>query len=739
MTNRLEIDRRQFGLTAAAVGGGLAISLNFTPEGLAQSINPQPFAPIAGAGGTEINAWMVIAPDNTVVIRVAKTEMGNGAMTAMPLMICEELECDWTKVKVEYADANRNVVENQVYKSMSTGGSQSVRTSREYLQLAGASARERLKAAAAQQWNVPVADIEAKNSVLTHKPTGRKLTYGEIAAKAAVVRLEKEPAIKTPDQYVLMGKANVARFDTPAKSNGSAVFGMDIRLPGMLTGVAKHSPVHGGKVKSFDFAAIKDRPGVKAAIQVGGQGNERSGVVVVAETFWHAKTALDLLPIEWDDGDGAKFDTATIYASAYKALEQPGAVGRKEGDVATALKGATKTIEATYLVPYLDHATMEPLNATAKVSADRVDVWLGSQNADGALAAAANKAGVPPSKAFMYNAYLGGGFGRGGGNEPMLEAITASKALGGVPVHVIWTREETTRQGQYRPMAAARFEGGVGPDGMPTAYYARVTGDSRAIRANPAEFAKTGVDTGTTGNIQSMPYAIPNIQVEFTPNQTHLRLGAFRAPSANVSGFQLESFIDELAFAGGKDPAELRRALLRNAKDPGWLKVLNDLSEKSGWGKKTFPKGTAQGMALVESHGTIFGEVATVQVSPGGEVKVLRVDVSFDSGYVVNKSDVEAQTQGSIAMALTATLYGEMNIRRGRVVEGNFDDYQMLRIDEMPHVEVSYGGLAGNNKWGGLGEPAVPPLFPAVANAIFRATGKRIRTLPLKNHDLSWS
>ena len=737
MTMQLDLDRRQF--VIAGIGGGLAIGLGLPGSASAQSMSTRPFDATTIPGGTEINAWVVIAPDNTVLVRVAKTEMGQGAMTALPMIVCEELECDWSKVKVEYASPNRNQVENQVYRSMATNGSNGVRSSREYLQLAGASARERLKAAAAAQWNVPVAEIDAKNSEMTHRPTGRKITYGQLAARAVSVRLEREPAIKTPDQYTLMGKLdNVKRFDTPPKVNGTAIYGLDVTLPGMLTAAVKHSPVHGGKVKSFDFNAIKDRPGVKAAMAVGGVGNERAGVAVVADSFWQAKSAIDIMPLEWDDGAGASYDTDTYFKEAVAALDKPGKVAKKEGDPEAAMRGTGRKVEGTYTVPYLDHAPLEPLNATAYVTADRVEAWLGTQNAGGALTAAAAKAGIAPEKVFVNNELLGGGFGRGGGNEPLPQAITLSKALG-KPVKVIWTREEVTRQGNYRPMSAVRFSATLGNDGMPVGMIGRVVSDSLAFKTNPTEFAKTEIDGTATGNYTALPYAIPNFQIEYTNMPSHLRLGFWRGPGVSQTLFQIESFIDECAIAAGKDPADYRKALLASNKDPGWMKVMNEITDKSGWGKRTFPKGTAQGIGIGDGHGTIAAVVVTVTVSQGGEVKVDEAHVAFDSGNIVNKADIIGQQEGSIAFALTAALYGEITVRKGRVVEGNFDDYQMLRIADMPDVKVHFGGLTGGSKWGGLGEPAVGPLFPAVANAVFKATGKRVRSMPLKNHDLSWS
>ncbi len=740
MTNRLETNRRQFVITTAAIGGGLAIGIGIEPASAQFKMNPRPDqAPPQAARGPELTAWMTIAPDDTIIVRASKSEMGNDAVTYMPMIICEELECDWSKIRVEFADPNRNAVE-KVYESMRTVGSQGVRTSREFLQKAGARAREMLKTAAAAEWNVPVTEIDAKKSVLTHRPTGRTLRFGEMAQKASAVKLATEPTIKTPDQYTFLGKEPVPRLDTPLKVNGSAVYGIDITVPNMVNAAIRHSPVHGGKLKSFDLAAIKDRPGVITAVPVRGTGI-RDAVAVVADTYWNAKTALDVMPIEWDDGAGGNSDTKSIFDAALKLLDQPGNVAVKNGDVEATMKDATKVLDATYQIPYLDHATMEPLSAVAHVTADKIDVWVGTQDADAATTGAAETGGMKPAQVFVHNLFLGGGFGRRSNPETTREAVVVSKAVGR-PAKVTWSREETTRQGQYRPMAVTRFRAGLGANGMPLAWLSRTVSDSRTAKLTPAAFEQAKqIDNSALGSMSGMVnyYSVPNLQVEYKASQTHLELGFWRAPSGAQSTYFVESFVDELAVAAGKDPGEYRRALLANAKDPGYLKVLNDMMDKSGWGKQTFPAGTAQGMAICESAGTIVGMVIQVTMSKEGGVKLDKVHVAFDSGNIINKNDIEAQMEGQVVMAHTALMYGEINIRKGRVVEGNFDDYQMMRIDEMPQVITSYGGLTGGTKWGGIGEASLPVVFPAITNAIFKITGKRIRELPLKNHDLSWS
>ena len=751
MTNKLEMNRRQFVVATAAVGGGLALGVG---EGVAATANmmAEPWKAPPVVSGVEINAWILIAPDDTILIRVGQAEMGQGVFTSMPMIVCEELQCDWSKVKAEYADANRDAKENNVYKRMGTGGSNSVRSSREYLQQAGASARERLKAAAAAQWGVPATEVEAKDSKLTHKASGRTLRYGEVAARAALVKLEKEPGLKTPDQYTFMGKATVKRVDTPLKVDGSAVFGIDVKLPGLLHGAIKMAPVFGAKLKKFDAAAAKAMPGVIDVVELGKEGQSKhtvatyashleAAVVVVANSYWQAKTALDAMPIEWDEGNLAKTSTDDYVKQAMAALGKEGGVGRKDGDAPAALKSASKVYDFTYETPWLEHATMEPFNATAQVRADRVDVWVPTQNPQNARLVASQQAGVKEDQVYVSQTFLGGGFGRRTIGDDVRQAVEVSKAMGGRPVKVVWSREETMRHGTYRNFAAARFQASLGADGMPTAIYIRYAGHSTPIQRQVPP--KDNVDIGQLRLLVDSPYQIPNFQIEFTPIQTHIPSGAFRGPAANQNSFKIESFVDELAIAAGKSPLEYRLKMLQGYKDPSAARLLTEVAAKSGFGKK-LPKGQGQGIAIgawpnfTPNDGTFVATVATVDVSQGGEVKVKTVDIAYDMGNVVNFADTQAQWEGATAMGVGGTLYEEITVRNGRVVEGNFDDYRILRIDEMPKVN-SYPVLSGGNRWGGVGEPGLVALVPAITNAIYAATGKRVRSLPLKNHDLTWS
>ena len=678
-------------------------------------------------GGQEVNAWLIIGSDDTVTIRVAQSEMGQGVFTSMPMIVAEELACDWTKVRAEYASANRSLRQNRVYQRMATGGSRAVRGSREYLQQAGASARARLIAAAAQQWGVPASECKAENGTVVHTASGRKVNYGAVAAAAAGVKLDAEPAIKKPEQFTLLGKPQ-KRLDVPPKVNGTATFGIDVRLPDMLYASVMTCPVFGGKLKSYNFDAIKSMPGVKAAVEV------PNGIAVVADSFWRAKTALEVMPIEWDLGEHANTSSADFQKMFRAALDKEGVVANEKGDALAALKGAAKVVEADYEVPYLAHATMEPMNCTAQVTPERVDVWLGTQNPEGALTATAELLGVAPDNVYVHTCFLGGGFGRRFYNDDVKQAVTIAKAMAGKPVKMIWTREEDMRHDFYRPMAAIRFRAGLDANGVPVAYLNRSVTHSILSWVRP-DAVKSGIDSSSVEGLANTPYAFGQQRIEHLIQNTHVPVGFWRSVGGSQNAFAIESFMDELAHAAGKDAVEFRRMLLKGR--PDWLLVLDTMAQKANWGKQ-LPKGSAQGVAIFESYGSVMGQVAEVSVSKKGEVRVEHVVCAVDCGHVVNPRTIEEQMESGVVYGLTALLYGQISIEKGRVAEGNFDTYQMLRLNAMPEVETHLA-LSGGDKWGGIGEPSVPTIIPAVCNAIFKITGKRIRSLPLSNHDLSWA
>jgi isoquinoline 1-oxidoreductase subunit beta len=727
MTIDHQINRRQFIIATATVGGGLMLGF-FLPSrrAAAATMASQPWT-VFTAGGAEVNAWLIIGSDDSVTIRVAQSEMGEGVFTSMPMLVAEELECDWQTVRAEYASANRSLRENRVYQRMATGGSGAVRRSREYLQQAGASARARLIAAAAQQWGVPAGECRAENGLVLHPASGRKVNYGAVAASAASVKLDAEPPIKTPDQFKLLGQS-LNRIDVPVKVNGSAIFGIDVRLPDMLYASVMTCPVFGGKLKRHDFDAIKNMPGVRAAVEV------PNGIAVVADSFWRAKTALEVMPVEWDFGPHAKANSAEFSKVFREALDKPGVVAKEAGDALAAIKAAAQVVEADYEVPYLAHATMEPMNCTAQVTPQRVDVWVGTQNPEAALAAAAEITSVAPENVYVHNCFLGGGFGRRSNPDHVRQAVTVATALGGRPVKLLWTREEDMQHDFYRPMAAIRFRATLDANGMPTAYFNRSVTHSILSSVRPDD-VKGGIDRTSVEGLATLPYGFPQYRIEHLIHNTPVPVWFWRSVGASQNAFAVEGFIDELAHAGGKDPVELRRQLLKGHAD--WLHVLDTVAQKANWGQP-MPQGTAQGIAIAESYGSIVAEVAEVSVSRRGEVRVERVVCAIDCGHVVNPLTVAEQMESGVVYGLTAALYGQITIRDGRVVEGNFDDYPMLRLDAMPEVETHLA-LTGGTKWGGIGEPGVPPLAPAVCNAIFKVTGKRIRSLPLRKHDLNWT
>jgi isoquinoline 1-oxidoreductase beta subunit len=752
-----QIDRRQFLITTAAVGGGMALSLHL-PEAQAAEpaltgrVNPRPWLP-PSEGGVEINPWIVIAPDDRVLIRVNQSELGQGVMTSNPMMICEELECDWSKVQSMFADPNRFARDAGTYQRLRTGASSSVRVGRVHYQQAGASARERLKAAAAAEWQVPVREVDAKNSILTHRSTGRTLRYGEVAAKAALIKLEREPAIKTPDQYTLIG-SHVRRFDVDVKARGEAVFGIDVRVPGMVYAAVKQSPVYGGSLRSYDFNAIRNRPGVIAAVPIEGIG-PASGIAVVADTWWRAKTALDAMPATWNSGPNASKNSSDLFAEFRSTLDQRGPTPIDVGDVDSVLQRASRIVEAEYQLAHQAHAQMEPPNCTAQVTEDRAEIWLGTQGPDVATRVAAQLTGLSPDKIYVHNCFQGGGFGRGGLKGELEQAVIVAKAMRGRPVKLVWSREEDiAHDNGYHPSGVARMTAALGPDGMPTAIWVRIAGNDAQPATALLEYGrhKARVAHQLLRGWHLFPYATPNLRVEIHTMKTLVPTGAWRSTGSYANVFYVESFMDELARAAGSDPLEYRRALVRaaapdsfedNAK-PDWLMALDALAQHSGWGKP-LPKGAGMGMAIddrksVEARGiALTALAATVSVSPSGAVTVERLDVIHDRGHaLINPEAAERQIRGMMAWGLGPVFEQAITIRNGAVEQSNFHDYPMTRMNAFPKaISINY---IKTNRWiSGIGEEVVPLIAPAICNAIHAATGKRIRSLPLRDHDLSWT
>ncbi|MEA2903287.1 MAG: isoquinoline 1-oxidoreductase subunit beta [Alphaproteobacteria bacterium] len=780
-TPDVALNRRDFLATTAAVGGAMVLGFHLPPTSAqAAPVEGQPW--YRDAMVPELNAWLTIAPDDTVTIRVAQTEMGTGVFTSCPMMVAEELQCDWSKVRAEYASPRRNAVERApewtlqipgggnplsrdgggepaqggsstgVYRRMNTSSSGSVRESRYYLQMAGAEARERLLLAAAAMWKVPTSELAAKNSVINHPPTGRRTTYGAVAARAAQTPLPDPSTIriKGPDQFTLIGTEQ-KNLDVPLKVTGKAIYGIDVELPGMLYAAAKACPVFGGTVRSYDFNAIKDRPGVHSAVKFGGKGYVSGGVAVVADTWWRAKTALDLMPIEWDLGAGAHRNSAEMWQADFESMKQAGTTVLEEGGSYAAAKGnAAKVVEATYTVPYLAHARMEPGNATAMVTPGRVDVWTGDQAPDGALSRAAQEAGVTPDQVFIHTTFLGGGFGGGGASDQVRQAVAVAKTLNGRPVKLIWAREEDMRLGEkYRPMGIGRFEAALDADGWPLAITMCTTGDRYDNAGTPAGTYKNPVAEQAVRGLHELPYFVPILSYDVRTLNSHVPVGHRRATGSGVNVFYLESFIDELAHAAGKDSYEYRRELVaRNTKfrdREDWLTALDRVAKMSGWGKP-LPEGWARGIAVDDrrrpSRATVAlcAEVVTVSISRRGQLRLERVDCVFDEGFsFVNPLSVRKQIEGQIAWAFSDVMWQEITVEDGRVVEGNFDQFRVARMADYPPV-VNIQFLKTDNKWiSGVGEEAIPQIAPAMAQAVFKITGKRIRSLPLGKQDLSWA
>src|SRR6185503_7892859 len=635
---KTSITRRHFVVASASAAGGLAISVAFPGLADAASIGAQAWGPESTPN--EVNAFLAIDPDGSILIRSPHQEMGQGAITALPMIVAEELECDWSKVKVEYASPARNLREKNVYGEMTTVGSRGVRTSWQMLLQAGASARERLIAAAAQRWNVSPSDCEAANSKITHKATGRSFDYGALAADAANIKLDKEPAIRTPDQFKLIGK-RLARLDTPLKINGSAKFAIDTKVPDMVYAAVTACPVFGGKLKSVD------------------------------DRFWRAKEALALLKPEWDVGAAGNTDSAQ-FAKLYRdALDGPMVSARNDGSVDDAFGKGGKFVEAVYEAPHLAHATMEPLNATVHLQPDKLEVWLGSQTPMGTIRQAAAASGLKPEQIVIHNCFLGGGFGRRSINDEMRQAILVAKEVG-KPVKLVWTREEDMTQDRYRPQAAVRMKAALGSDGMPTAFDAKIAVGS-ILRSTGINKVENGIEAQAVEGFANIPYAIPSVRVGCMLKNTHVPVMFWRSVGSSQNAFFVESYIDELAQAAGQDPYKFRRTLLAGKSD--FLGVLDTIAEKSDWGKP-LGQGRGRGIAIHACYGSIIGQVAEVTVSQKGEVKVDRVVAAVDCGHVVNPGIVEAQIQSGVIYGLSAALYGEITIKQGRVEQGNFDEYQ---------------------------------------------------------------
>ena len=730
------MDRRSFLVGTAAAG----LSLGF-------------HVPFAGAAvvdeAPEVNAWVVVKPDDTIVIRIARSEMGQGTLTGLAQLVAEELECDWSKVTTEFPTARQNIARKNVWGDMSTGGSHGIRESQDYVRKGGAAARMMLIQAAAAQWIVRASECSAERSVITHKPSGRSIRYGQVATAASKIEPPKDIALKDPKDWTIAGKP-LRRLDTAGKLDGSLVYGIDVKLPNMLCAAIKSCPVFGGKVKSFDAAKVLGLKGVRKVVQVGD-----AGVAVIGDTWWQAKQALDQLPIVWDEGPNSRVQQSTINDMLTEGLSADQAfVGNEAGDAKVALAKAVKKVEAVYGYPHQSHANMEPMNATALYTPDRCEVWCSTQNAEGALAAVRDASGLPIDKCEVHKTFLGTGFGRRGLSDYVTQAVLIAKQMPGTPIKLIWSREEDIQRGWYHPITQCKLTGGFDTGGNLDALHVRISGQSILASLSPSSGgvasalksilatitrSQSGKDPlvfqGLTPSGEAMiGYSVPNLLVDHAMRNPHVPAAFWRGVNINQNAIYLECFVDELAHAAGADPVEFRRKLM--SKHPKHLAVLNAVAARAGWGTPP-PSGVFRGVAQHMGYGSYVAACSEISISPDGKLKIHRIIAATDPGHVVNPAQIERQIEGSFVYGLSAMMYGEITIKDGHVEQSNFSDYDSMRLAAMPKVEsiiMPSGGF-----WGGVGEPTICVAAPSVLNAIFAATGKRYRTIPLRNHGISFA
>lgn len=723
--------RRQFIIGTSAIATGLAIGFEF-PVAIKSASAGTPEDPSASLASPEIGAWVVVKPDDSVVVRIVRSEMGQGTITGLAQMVAEELECDWNKVTYEYPTPGESLKRKQVWGSFSTGGSRGIRQSEQYVRKGGAAARSMLIQAAADQWGVPTQECMASNSVITHRPSGRQTTYGKVSLAASKLPVPKDVALKDPKDWKLIGKSIPRIDDMVGKVTGKQVYGIDFKLPGMLIATINECPVFGEKVKSFDATLAMQVNGVKKVVAVG-----ETAVAVIADTFWHAKTAMEKVKIEWDEGANSKVNSAEIKGKLEEGLNADFAFVRNEkGDMKSSLSNATKKLESTYFFPFLNHATLEPMNATARWTPERCEAWVPTQNAQNTMAAVMRASGLTADQCDVYKINIGGGFGRRGSHQDYtVQAVFIAKQMPGVPVKLIWTREEDMTQGRYHPVMMGKLTATFDDKKNVTGLHMRLSGQSILASTSPSTLdANKGLDPEVFQGLDvegqhAFSYQFQNLLIDHAMRNTHVPPGFWRGVNVNQNAIFLETFVDEMADYAGADPLAFRLRYLSHS--PRSMAVLNAVAKGIDWTTPA-PAGIYRGIAQMKSYGSYAAAACELSVLNGNQVKIHRIVAAVDPGYAVNPAQIERQTSGSFVFGLSALFDEEITIKNGRVEQRNFTDYNSMRISQMPKVETIII-QGGGKEWGGIGEPTIAVASPAVLNAIFRATGKRIREYPLKN------
>ena len=719
--------RRSFMVTTAKAGAGLVLAFELPLH--AQTLSQKNELP-------EINAWVVVQPDDRVIIRIARTEMGQGTLTGLAQLVADELDCDWSRVTTERVSPQANLARNNVWGQMLTVGSFGIRFSQDLVRKGGASAKVMLMQAAANQWQVPVSELTVDKGIIFHSISKRSINFGAVADAAAKLSPPdpKTLKLKTPQEWKLIGKP-LKRLDTSDKLDGSKKYAVDIQLPGMLNAIYIGSPVFGAKLMTLDGQKALQMPGVKKVLKVADDG-----FAVVADTWWQAKVASEKVLVTWGDEELSLHSSATIDTYLKTGLKATSGLFtfRQDGEALNVIQNEKNTIEATYSAPFLAHATMEPLNCTALVTSNRAEIWVGTQDPEGGQLAMSKTLGMPMNQCFVNRYDPGGGFGRRGRvSDYVVHAVNIAKQMPGTPIKMLWTREEDMTHGQYRPISMCKLTASLDESRRLKAMHIRLSGQSIYAWRNPTQdltgFKDLSQVQGWSGDAKSdqqLCYGPPNLLIEYAMRNTHVPVGTWRGVNVPQNSFYVEAFIDEVARFAKKDPLEFRR---ENTKLPKQLAILNLAAEKANWGSK-LPKGVFRGIAQFMSYDTYSAAVAELSITSTGEVKVHRVVLALDCGYAVNPSQIDAQVQGSIVYGLSAALWGECTVAKGRIKQTNFHDYRVLRLAEMPKVETYIQNTGGN--WGGIGEPIIAAITPAVVNALREATGKTIRDLPIKNHTL---